>query len=157
MNTHFSIDWNGTGGPNLLLVSGLQGYATNGGNTGLMTTFWCFLCQDAVWRIESSMYDLAGWDEVGSLRVRHASEDATLPSMIALPAQWTAIKGIDTLLVEDEAFCTDTALAITNRAGEELIICCGANPYALVVQAPFFKGDCFPEFGAERYRRRSLV
>lgn len=153
MKHYFSVDWNRTGGPGVLLANGLQGYATNRDRHGVMTTFWCFLCNGSAWRVDSLMNDLGDWDEVGSLLVQDAREEMALPDMIALPPQWTEIESVDKLVVQSDEFHADNGLVVTNRAGNELTITCSANVCALEVRAPFFDGDFFPEFAIERYRR----
>lgn len=157
MKRHFSVDWGRTSGPGVLLESGLKGYATNRREVGGMTTFWCFLCNGSTWRLECVMNDLGDWEEVGSLVFWDASEDMALPEMIPLPSQWTRIERIDTLVVQVGEFSADSGVVLTNRAGDELTIVCGASPYAIEVRAPFFDGEFFPEFAIERYQRVPMM
>ncbi|NHZ31998.1 hypothetical protein [Massilia rubra] len=157
MKQHFTFDWGRTGGPGILLASGLKGYATNRRDVGGITTFWCFLGNGSTWRLECVMNDLGDWEEVGSLVFWDASEEMTLPEMLPLPPQWAQIESIDKLVVQVDEFCADSGLVLTNRAGDELTIVCGANVCAMAVRAPFFEGEFFPEFAMERYQRVPMM
>lgn len=157
MKKEFGFDLNGITSLATILKKGLKGYATNQKNVGGITTIWCFLCDDAVLTIQSTMNDLSGWDEVGTLVFRFAGVNENLPAMTNLPSTWNEIFSVGKLVLDDDDFSAESGLELENKSGEILTIICGANICSIQIQAPFFPGPFFPEYDIDKYERMLLT
>lgn len=157
MKSQLCFDLNGLDSLRAILTTGIRAYATNAAFTGgMINVIWCFLCDGSVLRIQSKMNDLSGWEEVGTLVFRLASEDEQIAKPIELPDSWRSIACAEMLVVDEPEFAAESGLVLRNCSGEEFTIVCGADICAVQIQAPFYSGDFLPEYDVERYIRRIL-
>jgi hypothetical protein len=136
-----------------LLRKGFIGYSTNAEQHGGLTTLWLFLCDQTVLKIYSSMTDVGGWDEVGTLVFRLATKEDTYPKMKPLGIAWSHIFSIKKLVLDETRFSAESGLVIKNNRDEELTVICGANVYTIQIEAPFFTGNFQPEYEIDAYKR----
>jgi hypothetical protein len=141
----------------VLLRTGLKGYATNASEIGGLTTFWCWLCDGSVLQIHSVMNDIDGWDEIGTLVLRLVTEDLNLPAMMSLSSEWESIDSVEKLVLDEVKFLAESGILIRARNGEELMIVCGANVYSIQIAASFFFGEFQAEYEITTYKRTPLI
>lgn len=138
-----------------LLLRGIKGYAINS-TYGLTTTIWLYICDGPIIAIQSTMNELGGWEEIGTLIFTAIGDDKIIPEMIPLPAIWREIVSVEKLLIDDNDFVAASGFVIRNGAGDALTVTCGAEVYSIQMQASFFVGGFNPEYDFERYKSAPL-
>lgn len=113
-----------------------------------------------VLELSSACTQVVGWEETGSLNVRHitpASREVDpqmqWPFMAIAPFP---ISAIDVVIFEDAELITQCGLVFVNELGGEIIVETGVSPGSVSVSGPF-AGDMFdPEFPLASCRRERL-
>jgi hypothetical protein len=139
-----------------LLKLGIQGFAINS-HYGLTTTICLFLYNDLIITIQSTMNELGGWEEIGTLVFTANINHTDVPAMIPLSPVWNEIRSVEKLQIEENEFSADCGIVIKNGLGEKMIITCGAEVYSVQMQAPFFEGKFNPEYDFVRYKLETLT
>jgi hypothetical protein len=113
-----------------------------------------------VLELSSACTQVVGWEEAGSLNVRHIPPESRevdpqmqWPFMAITPF---SICAIDVVIFEDTELITQCGLVFVNEFGGEIIVETGVSPGSVSVFGPF-AGDMFdPEFPLSSCRRKQL-
>jgi hypothetical protein len=135
------------------LVKGLKGFALSSDNISRTHTFWCFLSDGTVLKVQSELNDIDGWHEVGTLEFSSVEDGDGVPNVMPLDDQWRHIQTIEKLCLDTENCYSESGIVLTNMNSQKLTIICDANPYSISVQAPFLTMEFLPEYEILSYKR----
>jgi hypothetical protein len=138
------------------LAKGLKGFALSSDNISRTHTFWCFLSDGTVLKVQSELNDIDGWHEVGTLEFSSVGDGVGVPNEMLLDEQWRNIQKIEKLCLDTENFYAESGIVLTNINSQELTFVCDANPYNISVQAPFLTMGFLPEYEILSYKRIPL-
>lgn len=143
----------------VLLGSSVVAYALPEGHS-LESAWQCrfLLEKGGTFEFSSACTVVAGWQEVGSLNVKHIlqGEDLNERLFIEVKVERFHITAVECLVYEAQEVYSECGIVLRDATGRELIVAAGVSPGSVSIKAPFSKEPFSPEFVLGDYRRVEL-
>lgn len=69
-----------------------------------MYAIWLWLGDGGVFRVQSEMHDLDGWDPVGSQQIGQVAPPGAVSTLIEFGSQWQGIASVETLIIDEPGY-----------------------------------------------------
>lgn len=142
VNGNFNLD---------LFKEGITGYYLKKVKNSRPEFIYLQLGTGDILKIFSTMNDLGGWDEIGSLCIEKINNDDAEIQFFQVGEQWFRIKKISKLILDDDNVRIECGLKLENDCSQVINILPSSFPNAIELDAEFYTGSFDPECDIDDY------